>query len=101
MGRETARNRGRRQARANFTPLLQEIMPYSACTMTNVAAHPAKPLFVTVGDNPAFAFAMSAADRARALAAKARLEPASEAQSDQSTVYADLNWAWDPEWLVA
>jgi hypothetical protein len=44
---------------------------------------------------------MSAADRATALAIKAWLEPAGEAQPDRSTVYADLNWGWDPEWLVA
>ena len=76
-------------------------MPYSASTMTNDAAHTAKPLFVTVGDNPGRPFGIGAADRARALALKAKLEPAGEAQSDRSTVYADLNWAWDPEWLVA
>jgi phosphatidylglycerophosphate synthase len=61
----------------------------------------AKPLFVTVGDNPARAFGMSAAERANALALKARLEPALEGSPGRSTVYADLDWAWDPEWLVA
>jgi len=60
-----------------------------------------KPLFVTVGDNPARAFSMSAKERADALATKAKLEPANEATAGRSTVYADLNWAWDPEWLVA
>ena len=59
-----------------------------------------KPLFVTVGDNPARAFGMGAAERANALAIKAKLEPANAAQSGRSTVYADVNWAWDPEWLV-
>jgi phosphatidylglycerophosphate synthase len=59
-----------------------------------------KPLFVTVGDNPARAFGMGAAERANALAIKARLEPAEGAQPGRSTVYADMNWAWDPEWLV-
>jgi len=56
---------------------------------------------VTVGDNPARPFGMSAADRANALAIKAKLDPAKEAQPGNSTVYADLNWGWDPEWLVA
>jgi phosphatidylglycerophosphate synthase len=61
----------------------------------------AHPLFVTVGDNPARAFGMSAAERANALALKANLEPANEGRAGRSTVYADLDWAWDPEWLVA
>ena len=61
----------------------------------------AKPLFVTVGDNPARAFGMTAAGRARALAAKAKLEPVDQAYAGRSTVFADLDWAWDPEWLVA
>jgi len=61
----------------------------------------AKPRFVTVGDNPARAFGMSAADRANALAVKARLQPASSAEPGLSTLYADLGWAFDPEWLVA
>ncbi len=61
----------------------------------------AKPLFVTVGDNPARAFGMAAAERANALAMKAGLEPAGEASEDRSTLFADLNWAWDPEWLIA
>ena len=56
---------------------------------------------MTVGDNPARPFGMSAADRADALAIKAGLEPAKEAIAGYSTVYADLNWSWDPEWLVA
>ena len=61
----------------------------------------AKPLFVTVGDNPARAFGMAATDRANALAPKASLEPASEAAPGRSTVYANLDWTWDPEWLNA
>jgi hypothetical protein len=44
---------------------------------------------------------MTAAERARALAAKAKLEPVDQAHSGRSTVFADLDWAWDPEWLVA
>ncbi|MCL6741216.1 CDP-alcohol phosphatidyltransferase family protein [Sphingomonas sp. RB56-2] len=76
-------------------------MPYSASTMTNDAASAAKPLFVTVGDNPARAFGMSAADRANAMAVQAGLEPGGQPSPGRSTVYADLNWAWDPEWLGA
>lgn len=60
-----------------------------------------KPLFVTVGENPARAFGMDASERANALAVKARLTPANEGRPDCSTVYADLDWTWDPEWLVA
>ena len=74
-------------------------MPYSPATMTS--AVPVKPRFVTVGDNPARAFGMSAAERANALALKAKLDPAGEASAGRSTIYADLDWAWDPEWLVA
>jgi len=69
--------------------------------MTSDVHAAAQPLFVTVGDNPARAFGMSAVDRARALAIKAKLDPADGAQAGRSTVYADLNWASDPEWLVA
>jgi len=60
-----------------------------------------KPLFVTVGDNPARAFGMAAAERAKALAVKSRLLPSDRAEPGRSTVYADLEWSWDPEWLVA
>ena len=65
------------------------------------SAPPPKPLFVTVGDNPARAFGMAATDRANALALKAKLEPASEAKRGRATIYADLDWTWDPEWLSA
>ena len=61
----------------------------------------ANPLFVTVGDNPARAFSMSAAERADALAIKAKLDPGKGSEPGRSTVYADLNWTWDPEWLIA
>jgi phosphatidylglycerophosphate synthase len=76
-------------------------MPYSANIMPNDAPTSAKPLFVTVGENSARPFGMDAAERARALAIKARLDPASESTPGRSTVYADLEWSWDPEWLVA
>ena len=69
--------------------------------MTGAQTAGGGPLFVTVGDNPARAFGMTARSRAQALAAKAKLEPADEAEAGRSTVYADLTWAWDPEWLVA
>ena len=68
--------------------------------MTDQLASGEKPLFVTVGHNPARAFGIAAVDRARALAEQAGLEPADEAQAGRATLYADLNWAWDPEWLV-
>ena len=69
--------------------------------MTNDAPAGNKPLFVTVGNNPARAFGMDAASRANALAIKAGLEPADGLRAGRTAVYADLNWAWDPEWLVA
>ncbi len=69
--------------------------------MTSDAPAAAKPLFVTVGENPARAFGMDAAERARALAIKAKLDPADRAMPGRSAIYADLNWAWDPEWLVS
>jgi phosphatidylglycerophosphate synthase len=69
--------------------------------MTNDVPAGDKPLFVTVGNNPARAFGMDAADRARALAIQAGLEPADGPRAGRSTLYADLNWAWDPQWLVA
>jgi phosphatidylglycerophosphate synthase len=69
--------------------------------MTDEAPARGKPLFVTVGDSPARAFGMGAAERARALAVKAGLAPADAPRPGLATVYADLNWAWDPEWLVA
>jgi len=75
-------------------------MHYSAAMSNQVPAR-AKPLFVTVGDNPARAFGMGAAERADALAVKAKLEPADAARPARAAIYADLNWAWDPEWLVA
>lgn len=77
-------------------------MPYSPTRMKKDEPHqPGRPLFVTVGDNLARPFGMTAADRARALAVKAKLEPADTSQAGRSTVYADLGWGWDPEWLVA
>jgi len=69
--------------------------------MTDDVSASAKPLFVTVGTNPARAFGMAAGERANALAVQAGLEPADNPRPDRSTVYADLNWAWDPQWLVA
>ncbi|WP_324806442.1 CDP-alcohol phosphatidyltransferase family protein [Sphingomonas sp. LY29] len=68
--------------------------------MTSKVESGEKPLFLTVGANPAKAFGMDAAARANALAIKAGLEPASTPIPGRAAVYADLNWAWDPEWLV-
>ncbi|QDP19764.1 CDP-alcohol phosphatidyltransferase family protein [Sphingomonas xanthus] len=67
--------------------------------MTSGGSGGEKPIFLTVGTNPARAFGMDAEARANALAVKAGLEPAAERLEGRSTVYADLNWAWDPEWL--
>ena len=68
--------------------------------MTGLQTDCGGPLFVTIGDNPARAFGMSAAERSRALAIKARLQPANGPDPLRGTVYADLDWAWDPEWLA-
>jgi phosphatidylglycerophosphate synthase len=68
--------------------------------MTIDAPSGSKPLFVAVGDNEARAFGMGARERADALAVKAGLEPARDASPGRSTLYADLGWTWDPEWLV-
>src|SRR5512139_385183 len=73
-------------------------MTYSPNPMPSMM--PQTPQFVTVGDNPARAFGMSAAERAYALAVKSGLQPVGEAMSGRSTVFADLNWTWDPAWLV-
>ena len=56
--------------------------------------------FVAVGDNPARAFSMGAAERASALAVKAKLDPVEAAAADRPTVYANLAYAWDPAWLA-
>jgi phosphatidylglycerophosphate synthase len=69
--------------------------------MSNGAATTAKPYFLTVGDNASRAFGMDAADRAKAIAIKAGLEPAGDTQADRSAVYANLDWAWDPAWLAS
>ena len=68
--------------------------------MTDEANRGGGPLFVTVGRNPARAFSMSAEDRAKALAVKAGLQPADAPSGGRSVIYSDLNWAWDPEWLL-
>ena len=67
--------------------------------MTSDVPDGSRPLFLTVGANAARAFGMDAAERARALAAKAGLEVADAAQVGRSTVIADLAYAWDPAWL--
>ena len=85
--------------RSRFATLLPRLMPYSPARMTDALT--ARPLFVTVGDNPARAFGMGAAERANALAIKARLQPADQQQAGRSTIYADLNWTWDPAWLAS
>jgi phosphatidylglycerophosphate synthase len=64
--------------------------------MTEPAALP--PLFVPVGDNRAIVFAMTARERAAALAAKAGMEPADAPVTGRAVVLADLAFAWDPAW---
>jgi len=60
-----------------------------------------KPLFVTVGDNPARAFGMAADARANALAVKAGMEPAIVPEPGRAVMLADLAFAWDPTWARA
>jgi hypothetical protein len=60
-----------------------------------------KPLFIAIGDNPARAFGMAADVRARAIAAKAGLEPAEGPEPGRAALLADLGYAWDPTWLRA
>jgi phosphatidylglycerophosphate synthase len=69
--------------------------------MANEVPAGGKPLFLTVGDSSARTFGMDAAARANALAVKAGLELADGPRPGRTAVYADLGWAWDPEWLVA
>lgn len=57
-----------------------------------------KPLFVTVGSNPACAFGMAADVRAAAIAAKAGMQPASSPEAGRGTVLSDLGYVWDPVW---
>ncbi|MDQ3143408.1 MAG: CDP-alcohol phosphatidyltransferase family protein [Pseudomonadota bacterium] len=57
-----------------------------------------RPLFVSVGDNPARAFGMPAAARAAALAIKAGMEPAEASRPGRAVVLADMDFAWDPAW---
>src|SRR5204862_6647188 len=85
----------------NLPLCCQRRCPIAQAEMTSDAPPPAKPLFVTVGENPARPFGMDPVVRANALSVKAGLEPAHDHQPGRSTLYADLNWAWDPEWLIA
>ncbi len=85
---------------ARFATLLPKLMPYSAIMNRDAPTGPG-PRFVTVGNNPARAFGMDAAARADALAVKAGLEPGEDGAGNRGALYADLGWAWDPEWLAA
>lgn len=69
--------------------------------MTGPPPDPSRPLFVAIGDNPARVFAMDAGDRARALAAKAGMEPATAPVPGRAVVLGDLGFAWDPAWARA
>ena len=59
------------------------------------------PNFVALGDNDARAFGMAARDRANALAVKAGMSPVAEPVADRGTVFADLDFVWDPVWARA
>ncbi len=67
----------------------------------SAAARSPRPVFVAVGDNPARAFGMAAADRANALSIKAGMDPATVPDPARATVLADLDFAWDPAWARA
>ena len=69
--------------------------------MASPVPDPSRPLFVPVGDNSARVFGMAAADRAKALAASAGMEPADQPHSGRAVVLADLGFAWDPAWAKA
>ncbi len=60
-----------------------------------------RPVFLTVGTNPARAFGLDAATRARRLAAKAGLDCADTPRDGQSVLLANLDYAWDAAWLKA
>jgi phosphatidylglycerophosphate synthase len=64
-------------------------------------ASAARPLFVTVGSNPAQLFGADAATRARLLAGNAGFEPADAPDADRPVLAANLDYAWDPAWLKA
>ena len=67
--------------------------------MTTDAPDPLRPIFVTVGANDARVFGMAAAERARALAAKAGIELADAPVLGRASIVADLAYTWDPAWL--
>ncbi len=67
----------------------------------SAAALSPRPLFVAVGDNPARAFGMAAAERANALGIKAGMDPATVPDPARATVLADMDFAWDPAWARA
>lgn len=60
-----------------------------------------KLLFVTLGENEARAFGMTAKERMCRLATNAGLECAEAPVAGRAAVLADLAFAWDPAWLKA
>ena len=60
-----------------------------------------RPLFMTVGSNPAIVFGMDAKTRMDRLAANAGFDCADAPQAGRATLVASLDYAWDPAWLKA
>ena len=60
----------------------------------------APPMFVPVGSNAAQVFGLDAAARARRLAADAGLESTDAVVAGRASLFADLDFAWDPAWLA-
>jgi phosphatidylglycerophosphate synthase len=58
-----------------------------------------RPIFITIGSNPARVFGLSADERARRLAANAGFETADEREPGRPVLLANMAFAWDPAWL--
>jgi phosphatidylglycerophosphate synthase len=59
---------------------------------------PARPIFMTIGTNPARLFGLAADERARRLAGNAGFDVDS-AKPGRSAILANMDFAWDPAWL--
>lgn len=56
--------------------------------------------FLGVGRNDTRVFGLIPAERARRIAAKAKLAPVDRVPADGPVIVADLGFAWDPAWLA-